>query len=147
MCARTIAGYFTRTRLMLPAKIGHAVAERASGHPHSRGRVSDPRSDGGSNQGCGIEVVEAPNADIAVAILESRSDIQVVFTDIHMPGSMDGAKLAHAIRHRWPPVGVVVTSARVPLGTLDLPSGTVFLPKPYTIGHVAKTLHVLTASS
>jgi CheY-like chemotaxis protein len=95
----------------------------------------------------GFEVVEAPNADIAVAILESRSDIQVVFTDIHMPGSMDGAKLAHAIRHRWPPVGVVVTSARVPLSTLDLPSGTVLLPKPYTIGHVAKTLHVLTASS
>ena len=45
----------------------------------------------------GFQVVEAPDADSAIVILESRSDIQVVFTDIHMPGSMDGARLAHAV--------------------------------------------------
>jgi two-component system, response regulator PdtaR len=60
----------------------------------------------------GFEVVEAANADNAIAILQSRSDIQVVFTDIHLPGSMDGAKLAHAIKHRWPPVRIIATSGR-----------------------------------
>ena len=46
----------------------------------------------------GFEVLEAANADEAIEILESRNDIRVVFTDIHMPGSMDGLKLAHAVR-------------------------------------------------
>src|SRR5205807_8115222 len=68
----------------------------------------------------GFNVLEAADADEAVAILEGRTDIRVVFTDIHMPGSMDGAKLAHAIRHRWPSVQVMATSGRLPLETLDL---------------------------
>src|SRR4051812_44659691 len=65
----------------------------------------------------GFEVVEACNADQAIAILESRADIRVVFTDIQMTGSMDGLKLAHAFRHRWPPVHGIATSAY--LTTLD----------------------------
>jgi two-component system, response regulator PdtaR len=52
----------------------------------------------------GFEVIEAANADEAIEILEKRSDIRVVFTDVHMPGSMDGLKLAHAVRNRWPPI-------------------------------------------
>ena len=52
----------------------------------------------------GYDVVEALNADDAIAILENRRDIRVVFADIRIPGSMDGLKLAHAVRHRWPPV-------------------------------------------
>ena len=52
----------------------------------------------------GFEVVEAGNADEAIEILEARRDITVVFTDIQMPGSMDGLKLARAIRGRWPPM-------------------------------------------
>ena len=51
----------------------------------------------------GFAPVEAVNADEALAILESRSDIAVLFTDIQMPGSMDGLKLAHAVHNRWPP--------------------------------------------
>jgi two-component system, response regulator PdtaR len=92
----------------------------------------------------GFEVVEAANADNAIAILESRSDIQVVFTNIHLPGSMDGAKLAHAIKHRWPPVRIIATSGRVAVETLDLPAGTIFFPKPYIPEHIAWTLHALT---
>jgi two-component system, response regulator PdtaR len=92
----------------------------------------------------GFEVVEAANADNAIAILQSRSDIQVVFTDIHLPGSMDGAKLAHAIKHRWPPVRIIATSGRVAVETLDLPAGTIFFPKPYIPEHIAWTLHALT---
>jgi CheY-like chemotaxis protein len=51
----------------------------------------------------GFEAVEASNADEAIFILETRTDIRVVFTDIDMPGSMDGLKLAEAVRGRWPP--------------------------------------------
>ena len=93
----------------------------------------------------GFEVLQAADADAAIVILEGRSDIQVVFTDVHMPGSMDGAKLAHAIRNRWPPVRVIVTSGR-PVETLDLPVGTLLFPKPYSLGHIASTLQSLTGS-
>jgi len=94
----------------------------------------------------GFNVLEAADADEAVAILEGRTDIRVVFTDIHMPGSMDGAKLAHAIRHRWPSVQVMATSGRLPLETLDLPVGTLVFSKPYSPEHVRWTLHALTGS-
>jgi len=95
----------------------------------------------------GFEVVEAGNADQAIAILESRSDVQVVFTDIQMPGLMDGAKLAHAIRNRWPPVRIIATSGQVAVETLDLPAGTLLFPKPYSHWSIAGTLRALTASS
>jgi CheY-like chemotaxis protein len=79
----------------------------------------------------GFEVIEAANADEAIEILESRNDIRVIFTDIHMPGSMDGLKLAHAVRHRWPPIKIIVTSGREYLSEHDLPEGGHFFPKPY----------------
>src|ERR1700730_3227845 len=60
----------------------------------------------------GFEVIEAASADEAIRILESRSDIRVVFTDVHMPGTMDGLKLAHAVRNRLPPTKKIVTSGR-----------------------------------
>jgi len=94
----------------------------------------------------GFEVVEAADADEAILILESRRDIRVVFTDIHMPGSMDGLKLAHAVKHRWPPVHIVATSAYHAALKDELPAGTVFLPKPYAEHNVIGTLHALTAS-
>ena len=62
----------------------------------------------------GFEVIEAASADEAMRIFERRSDIRVVFTDIQMPGSMDGLKLAHAVRDRWPPIKIIVTSGREP---------------------------------
>ena len=58
----------------------------------------------------GFEVIEASNADEAIRILESRQDIRAVFTDIQMPGSMDGLRLAQSVRDRWPPVALIVTS-------------------------------------
>ena len=79
----------------------------------------------------GFEVIEAANADEAIRILESRRDIRVVFTDIHMPGSMDGLKLAHAVRNRWPPIRIIVTSGRELLTEQDLPEGGRFFAKPY----------------
>src|SRR4051794_15795648 len=93
-----------------------------------------------------FEVIETSNADETIIILESRRDIRVVFTDIRMPGSMDGLKLAHAVRDRWPPVHIVATSGQYALQEGDLPAGTVFLPKPYSPHKIASTLHTLTAS-
>src|SRR5580658_7383057 len=58
----------------------------------------------------GYDVLEAANADEAIEILESRNDICAVFTDIIMPGSMDGLRLVRAIRGRWPPIQIIVSS-------------------------------------
>src|SRR4029079_550967 len=58
----------------------------------------------------GFLIAEASNADEAINILQSRADIRLVFTDIHMPGSMDGLKLAAFVRKRWPPIKIIVTS-------------------------------------
>jgi CheY-like chemotaxis protein len=94
--------------------------------------------------GAGFEVVEAANADQAIEILEARPDITVVFTDIQMPGSMDGLKLARAIRGRWPPIKIIATSGRVNLEPRDLPEGGRFLPKPYSTWQVTGMLRELT---
>jgi CheY-like chemotaxis protein len=94
----------------------------------------------------GFEVVEAASADEAIAIIESRSDITVVFTDIQMPGSMDGLKLAAAVRDRWPPIRIVATSGHVKLVPGDLPEGSRFLQKPYSAVEITKTLRDLIAA-
>jgi two-component system, response regulator PdtaR len=79
----------------------------------------------------GYNVVESCNADEAIAILEMREDIRIVVTDIEMPGSMDGIKLARAIRDRWPPVELIVTSGRHRVLPDELPLRVKFMPKPY----------------
>jgi CheY-like chemotaxis protein len=94
----------------------------------------------------GFEVVEAANADEAIEILESRPDITVVFTDIQMPGSMDGLKLARAVRGRWPPIKIIATSGQVHIGETDLPEGGRFLPKPYSSEQVTGVLRELISS-
>jgi CheY-like chemotaxis protein len=79
----------------------------------------------------GFKVFEAVNADEAIALLQARSDVHVVVTDIEMPGSMNGIELARVVRVRWPGVGIVMTSGRVRPQTGDLMGGVVFLSKPY----------------
>ena len=92
----------------------------------------------------GFEVVEAGDADEAINVLESRRDVAVVFTDIQMPGSMDGLKLARAVRGRWPPIKIVATSGLVDVGEKDLPEGGRFLRKPYGPSELAGVLRELT---
>jgi two-component system, response regulator PdtaR len=92
----------------------------------------------------GFDAVEAENADEAIGILEARLDITLVFTDIQMPGSMDGLKLAAAIRGRWPPIKIVATSGMLKVSEDDLPAGSRFLPKPYNARQIAATLRELT---
>jgi CheY-like chemotaxis protein len=80
----------------------------------------------------GLEPIAATTADEALAILRVRADdVRLVFTDIQMPGSMDGLRLAHAVRKGWPPVALIVTSGRRQIGTNDLPVGGRFIAKPY----------------
>ena len=88
----------------------------------------------------GFEVLEAGNADEAIEILEARRDISVIFTDIQLPGSMDGLKLARAVRGRWPPIKIVATSGHVDVGETDLPEGGRFLAKPYNPKQVTGVL-------
>jgi CheY-like chemotaxis protein len=78
----------------------------------------------------GFTSVEAVDADEAVAILESRSDISLLFTDIQMPGSMDGLKLAHAVHRRWPSIKIILVSGQLELADLDIPLDSRFFEKP-----------------
>ncbi len=79
----------------------------------------------------GYTAIEAADADEAIALLESRDDIAVVFTDIEMPGSINGAALANQVHHRWPPIRVIVTSGNAVADELSLPPSATFIPKPY----------------
>ncbi len=91
----------------------------------------------------GFAVVEASNAVDALAILENRNDIRAVFTDIHMPGTLDGLRLAHMVRGRWPPIHLIVTSGLIPPNDDDLPPGGRFIRKPYEPAHVIATIRGL----
>jgi two-component system, response regulator PdtaR len=86
----------------------------------------------------GFEALSAATADEAIKILESRSDIRLVFTDVNMPGSMNGLRLAHAVRGRWPPVELLVTSAVGNITAKDLPQRGRFLPKPYDVAKLSE---------
>jgi two-component sensor histidine kinase len=78
----------------------------------------------------GFAAVEAINADDALAILESRSDIELLFTDIQMPGSMDGLKLAFAVHERWPAIKIILVSGQLKLTDSDKPLDSRFFGKP-----------------
>lgn len=78
----------------------------------------------------GFNPVEAVNADQALSILESRSDISLLFTDIQMPGSIDGLKLAHAVHKRWPAIKIVLVSGQVKVTDSDKPADSRFFGKP-----------------
>ena len=93
----------------------------------------------------GFEALWASNADDAIRILESRNDIRIVFTDINMPGSMDGIKLAQAVRGRWPPIRIIATSGFSGGELKLLPEGSQFIPKPYSAGQISDALHSLAA--
>ena len=79
----------------------------------------------------GFTVLEAANADAAITLLLAHPEIEVLFTDVDMPGSMDGLKLAAAVRDRWPPVAIIVTSGMRNIEPGDLPSRSRYLGKPY----------------
>ncbi len=91
----------------------------------------------------GFVPLVAKNADEAISVLEEHSDISLLFTDIHMPGSMDGLKLAHAVRHRWPPIKIIIVSGKVRLSENDMPTNSRFFAKPYRAEHLIAELRSL----
>jgi two-component sensor histidine kinase/CheY-like chemotaxis protein len=88
----------------------------------------------------GFTPVEAVNADEAIAILESRSDIDLLFTDIQMPGSMDGLKLAHAVHDRWPSIKIILVSGQVKPSDAERPANSRFFGKPLGVGQMINEL-------
>src|ERR1700683_350770 len=94
----------------------------------------------------GFKVYEAGSADAAIALLELHKEIRLIFTDVDMPGSMDGLKLAHYVRGRWPPVKIIVTSGHVKVTEESLPAGAIFLPKPYDAAEIAHQVRQMLAA-
>jgi CheY-like chemotaxis protein len=94
----------------------------------------------------GFDVVEAGTGIEAVSVLEKRSDIRTVFTDIEMPGSINGIQLAHLIRTRWPSIGIMATSGQFRLREDDLPAGARFLHKPYAVANLTDAIRELMGS-
>lgn len=89
----------------------------------------------------GFTTYEARNADQAIRQLERHSEIRVLFTDVEMPGTMDGLKLARAVRDRWPPVTIMVTSGRVKVTKDQMPENGLFFEKPYPPDGIVKALN------
>lgn len=80
----------------------------------------------------GFAVAEAANAENALRLLENRPDVNLVFTDIQLPGALDGMDLARHIHKRWPHIQVVITSGRKRPGPAEMPDDGRFIAKPYT---------------
>jgi CheY-like chemotaxis protein len=93
----------------------------------------------------GFDILEAANADEAVQMLERNSDIGLVFTDIDMPGSMNGSKLAAAVRDRWPPIKIIATSGHFKVRAGNLPAGARFIAKPYQAAQIISAVRELTS--
>ena len=91
----------------------------------------------------GFRPVEAVNADQAIAILESRSDISLLFTDIQMPGSMDGLKLAHAVHDRWPLIKIILVSGQVTPSDAERPADSRFFGKPLSVARMITELQAM----
>ena len=89
----------------------------------------------------GLTAYGARNAEAAIGLLERHADIRVLFSDVEMPGSMDGLKLARAVRDRWPPVTIILTSGRAKVTADDMPENGLFFAKPYPPASVIEALN------
>lgn len=98
-------------------------------------------------QDAGFHVLEAANADVALAVLESCSDdVQVLFTDIDMPGSMNGLALAESVQQRWPHISLLISSAYHKPHPWQIPDEGRFVPKPYSSEDVVQQIRELVTS-
>ncbi|MGC4026587.1 MAG: response regulator [Mesorhizobium sp.] len=89
----------------------------------------------------GFEVVELPNADHALKQLGSNSAIDVLFTDVDMPGMLDGLALSSIVHERWPHVKIIVTSGKLSAEKAVLPLGAIFIPKPYAATELIEAIN------
>ncbi|WP_348649017.1 response regulator [Rhizobium sp. P38BS-XIX] len=91
----------------------------------------------------GFTVFEAGNAAEAIEIIEANPEIRLLFTDVDMPGTMDGLLLAAFVRDRWPPIKIIVTSGHRLPEDCELPEGSPFMSKPYVVSEVISTIRIL----
>lgn len=92
----------------------------------------------------GFQVLEAASADVALKVLEAGSDeVQVLFTDLNMPGSMDGLALAEQVHSCWPHVLLLISSGYARPGPDEIPDDGRFVPKPYCAATLVKHVHEL----
>ncbi|MFK0335539.1 response regulator [Rhizobium sp. NPDC090275] len=94
----------------------------------------------------GFIVFEAANADDAITVLEANLEIQLVFTDVDMPGTMDGLRLAAFVRDRWPPIHIIVTSGHSSPDPAFLPVNAPFFSKPYRPEDIFSEIRRMTAN-
>ena len=88
----------------------------------------------------GYSVVEAQTADEAYEFLDRHSSLQLLFTDVQMPGELDGFGLARVVAERWPHIRVVIASGAAFPGPDDLSGNAKFIRKPFTSGLVYQVL-------
>jgi CheY-like chemotaxis protein len=95
----------------------------------------------------GYEVIEAANATDAIGRLERDASIRLVLTDVDMPGGMDGIRLAHYVRDRWPPIKLIVISGKVGVRLSELPPGSRFFTKPASDSVLLQAVRDLTGAA
>jgi two-component system, response regulator PdtaR len=91
----------------------------------------------------GVMVLQASGAADALDILEHRSDVGVLFTDINMPGLLDGADLAQAVAQRWPQLRLLLTTGKEMPSLARIPVGCEFVPKPFDLEKLSLRIHAL----
>ena len=89
----------------------------------------------------GLDPVQVDTAEAALAVLERRGDIRFVFTDVNLPGKIDGIALAEQIQRRWPQIDVLITSGRRQARLERSPGYDRFVRKPYRAKAVARRIH------
>jgi two-component system, response regulator PdtaR len=95
----------------------------------------------------GFEVLEAESAADALRILDGRSDVGVLFTDVNMPGELDGVDLAKLVHERWPELRIVVTSGKDHLRKAQLPDDGRFVAKPYRTHEVVHLIEEMMSAA
>jgi CheY-like chemotaxis protein len=91
----------------------------------------------------GFEALAVASASEAIALLEARPDIRLVFTEVEIPATIDGLNLARRIRDRWPPVKLIVVSGGTLFSQADLPLGAKFVPKPYHNAAIVQQMNLM----
>jgi CheY-like chemotaxis protein len=94
----------------------------------------------------GFRMIEAVNSDEALELLAADSDVQLLFTDINMPGTIDGLALARQVHDRWPHIGIMIASAKQVRQAEELPAGSRFEQKPYSSDSVVRHARELTSA-
>jgi two-component system, response regulator PdtaR len=95
----------------------------------------------------GYQVLEAANSREAISILESGVRVAVLFTDVNMPGELDGLELARLVHDRWPRVGLLVTSGGARAGPDDVPDEGRFISKPYSLRRMCSVVDELVSAA